>query len=298
MPSLNDMTSAIRELAASALSILIVAVIAYVILRVGRRFVTPMLIRRLELKEDDPEARATTVEEARKRVKTITDLADWLLRLAIVTFAILAVLVALGQTTLVLVLAALVAGVAIVAQDVIRDYVGGAIIVLENQFGIGDWVQIAGATGEVETVSLRRTTLRNDVGDLVTVPNGEIRVAVNQTRIWSRINFEIGIVDPTRVEDARRIIDAAGAEFAADPADGPAVMEAPRMLRVAGVDPSGVRLLVRGRVRASERWRLNGEFRQRVIAALTAEGIELVTSQRVRLADPTAPTAAAGPSGA
>lgn len=298
MPSLQDMTSAIRELAASALSILIVAVIAYVILRISRRFVTRMLIRRLELKEDDPEARAITVEETQKRVKTITDLADWLLRLVIVTFTILAILVALGQTTLILVLAAIVAGMAIVAQDVIRDYVGGAIIVLENQFGIGDWVQVAGAIGEVETVSLRRTTLRNDVGDLITVPNGEIRVAINQTRTWSRINFEIGIVDPTRVADAREIIDAAGAAFAADPADAHAVLEAPRMWRVAGVDPSGVRLLVRGKVRASERWRLNGEFRQQVIAALTAQGIELVTTQRVRLADPTGPTPAAGPGGA
>ena len=142
-------------------------------------------------------------------------------------------------------------------------------------------------------VSLRRTTLRDEAGDLITVPNGEIRVAINQTRLWSRIRFEIGIVDANRVDDARRIIDAAGETFAADPVIGHLVLEAPTMLRVNGVDPAGVRLLVSGRIRANERFRLNGEFRQRVVAALTAQGIELVTAQRVRIADPTVPTPAA-----
>jgi moderate conductance mechanosensitive channel len=289
MPSVHDLSAAIGELAKSALTILVLAVVAYIVLRISRRFVTRILIRRLETTDDDPDTRAITIAETQKRVETISELADWVLRLVIVTFAVLAVLVALGMTSVVLILAAVLAGMAIVAQDVIRDYVGGAIIVLENQFGIGDWVTIAGATGEVESLSLRRTNLRNDVGDLVTVPNGEIRVAINQTRIWARISFEVGIVDPARVEDARRVIDAAGTAFAADPAIEHSVLEAPRMVRVSGVDPSGVRLLVRGRVRASERWRLNGEFRQRVVAALTEGGIELVTMQRVRIADPTVP---------
>ncbi len=293
MPSSEDLTNAIGTVAASALSILIVAVIAYLILRIAQRFVLPVIIRRVQPTDVDDETREMTLAETQKRVDTITWLVDWLLRLVIVTFATLAVLVELGLTSVVLVLAVVVAGMAFVAQDVVRDYVGGMIIVLENQFGIGDWVTIAGASGEVETISLRRTTLRDEAGDLITVPNGEIRVAINQTRVWSRIRFEIGIVDANRVDDARRIIDAAGERFAADPVDGHFVLDAPAMLRVNGVDASGVRLLVSGRIRASERFRLNGEFRQRVVAALTAEGIELVTAQRIRVADPTAPAPAA-----
>ena len=295
MPSVNDITGGVGSVAESALTILIVVLVAYVLLLVSRRFVTKLVLRRLELLDDgsDPEARAVTIAETRKRIDTITAMADWVLRLLIVTFATLALLYEAGLTSLILVLAVLVAGVALMAQDVIRDYIGGAIIVFENQFGIGDWVEIAGVRGEVETLSLRRTTLRSDVGDLITVPNGEIRVAINQTRIWARINFEIGIVDPARVDDASAVIDAAGLAFAQDPAIGHAVLVAPRMLRVSGVDPSGVRLLVRGRVTASERWRLNGAFRQIVISALTDHGIELVTTQRVRVAD-AAPPASAG----
>lgn len=295
MPTVDDMTSAIGEVARSALSILLVVVIAYVVLLVCRRFLLKPLVARLAPRDEDPEARAVSLAETQKRVDTITSIADWLLRLAIVVFTVLAVLFELGLTSVIVVLAVLIAGVALVAQDVIRDYVGGAIILLENQFGIGDYVQVAGVMGEVESLNLHRTTLRNDQGDLITVPNGEIRVAVNQTRIWARINFEVGIVDPARVEEARGVIDAAGLEFAADPELGHAVLDPPKMLRVSGVDPGGIRLLIRGRVSANDRWRLNGEFRKRVIEALTREGIELVTAQRVRIADgganPTAPPA-------
>ena len=129
MPSLDEMTAAIGQVAASALSILFVAVVAYVALRLGRRFVTRLLISRIEGNGEDPETRAVSIAESRKRIQTITTMADWLLRLVIITFTILAVLVALGWTSVILLLAAIVAGIAIVAQDVIRDYVGGAIIV-------------------------------------------------------------------------------------------------------------------------------------------------------------------------
>ena len=159
MPSVNDLTTAMGSVAASALTILIVSVIAYVILKIARRFVIPFVIERLEPSDDDTDTREATIAETQKRVETVSSLAEWLLRIVIVTFAVVAVLVELGQQGLVLVLAAIVAGVALIAQDVLRDYVGGAIIVLENQFGIGDWVMIAGAAGEVETISLRRTTL-------------------------------------------------------------------------------------------------------------------------------------------
>jgi len=299
MPTVDDLTSAIGEVAASALSILLVVIVAYVILLISRRFVLKRLVSRLASHGEDPEARAVSLAETQKRVDTISSIADWLLRLMIVVFTVLAVLFELGLTSVIVVLAVLIAGVALVAQDVIRDYVGGAVILLENQFGIGDWVQVAGVSGEVESLNLHRTTIRSDMGDLITVPNGEIRVAVNQTRIWARINFEVGIVDPTRVEDARAVIDAAGLAFAADPELGHAVLDPPQMLRVSGVDPGGIRLLIRGRVTANERWRLNGEFRKRVIEALTNAGIELVTAQRVRIAEatplnPTAPASAAG----
>lgn len=68
------------------------------------------------------------------------------------------------------------------AQSLVRDYFNGALILLENQFSIGDVVSIAGVTGTVEDLTLRRTTLRDPDGVVHTVPNGEIKVASNRTR--------------------------------------------------------------------------------------------------------------------
>jgi moderate conductance mechanosensitive channel len=285
MPSAEELTTAVGQVAASALQILIVAVLAYVALRIGRRFVTRLILRRVEQADDDPDARAISMAETRKRIETISALADWLLRLVIITFAIVALLVAFDLDSMVLLLAALVAGVAIVAQDVIRDYVGGAIIVMENQFGIGDWVEFAGTAGEVERVSLRRTVLRNIDGDEITVPNGEIRVAVNQTRVWARIGVDIVIAQPSQIDAARAVINEQGVVIAADPVYGGAFLEPPAFVRVTSVDIDGVRLLVRGRVRATERWRLANEVRRRLIAALLEQDIELVSGRRVTIND-------------
>jgi moderate conductance mechanosensitive channel len=285
MPSLTELTTAVGQVAASALAILVVAVMAYLALRIGRRFVTRMILRRLEHAGDDPDARAISIAETRKRIETISALADWLLRLVIITFATVAILVAFELDSIVLLLAALVAGVAIVAQDVIRDYVGGAIIIMENQFGIGDWVEFAATAGEVERISLRRTVLRNVDGDEITVPNGEIRVAVNQTRVWARIGVDIVIVDPSQIDAARAIINEQGVVIAADPVYDGGFLEPPAFVRVTSVDIDGVRLLVRGRVRATERWRLENECRRRMIAALLERDIELVSGRRVTIND-------------
>ena len=77
------------------------------------------------------------------------------------------------------------------AQTLVRDYLNGSLILIENQFTKGDVVRLAGVAGTVEDFSLRRTTLRDIDGVVHTVPNGEIKVASNLTRVWARINQDV-----------------------------------------------------------------------------------------------------------
>ena len=72
------------------------------------------------------------------------------------------------------------------AQSMVRDYLTGSLILVENQFAKGDVIQVAGVSGTVEDFTLRRTTLRDLDGVVHTVPNGEIKVASNLTRVWAR----------------------------------------------------------------------------------------------------------------
>jgi small conductance mechanosensitive channel len=168
----NDAVESIGRAAGPVLVILVVAVTAYVALRLVGRLVTRVVRGRMREPGEDPVTVSVTDVEARRRLATVTSLVDWIFRLVIIVTAGLAVLLVLDLTPVIVVILVLLAVVAVVARDVIRDYVGGVLIVLENQFSIGDWVRVGNEYGEVEALSLRRTSLRTEGGDLVTIPNG------------------------------------------------------------------------------------------------------------------------------
>ena len=96
------------------------------------------------------------------------------------------------------------------AQSLVRDYLNGALILVENQFGKGDVVRLAGVAGTVEDFTLRRTTLRDLDGVVHTVPNGEIKVTSNLTRVWARINQDITVAYGTDIDRAIDVVDEVG----------------------------------------------------------------------------------------
>jgi small-conductance mechanosensitive channel len=110
----------------------------------------------------------------------------------------------------------------------VRDYLNGALILIENQYGRGDVVRIADVAGTVEDFTLRRTTLRDLDGVVHTVPNGEIHVASNLTRVWSRINQDVTVAYGTDIDKAIEVVDNVGREMAGDPVWKRRVLEAPR----------------------------------------------------------------------
>ena len=279
------MTDAINRVGGPILIVIVIALAAYLLLRLVGRMLMPTLIRRLGGADDETTDDPSPDIERRKRVATIGALVDWLLRLLIVGGATIAILLVLDLEVVIFAILVVIAIVGLVGKDVIRDYLGGVIIMLENQFAIGDWVTIGQTYGEVEIVSLRRTLLRTMGGDSVSIPNGDIRTVTNRTRDWARINIEIGIADPSQVATARQVIDAVGQEVANDPNLGSAIIEAPRFMSVTAIGEDGVRLLIWGRVRATDRFGAEGIFRGRLLAALSDAGINLVTGRRVQLSE-------------
>ena len=103
------------------------------------------------------------------------------------------------------------------AQTLVRDYLNGALILIENQFSKGDVVALAGVAGTVEDFTLRRTTLRDLDGVVHTVPNGEIKVASNLTRVWARINQDVTVAYGTDIDGRSRVVDEVGAAMAGRP---------------------------------------------------------------------------------
>ena len=102
------------------------------------------------------------------------------------------------------------------AQTLVRDYLNGSLILIENQFAKGDVVRSPASPGTVEDFSLRRTTLRDIDGVVHTVPNGEIKVASNLTRVWARINQDVTVAYGTDIDRAIEVVDDVGRTMAGD----------------------------------------------------------------------------------
>jgi moderate conductance mechanosensitive channel len=269
-----------------ALPIVLVLVIAAVLLRASRLFVHGVVKALMDREATEGTAQELSAVELKKRMDTLDGLGGNVIRFFIVIIAGLMILRSFGLDIGPAVAGLGVVGVAVGfgAQHLVRDYLNGALILIENQFSKGDVIRAAGVAGTVEDFSLRRTTLRDLDGVVHTVPNGEISVASNLTRVWSRINQDVVVAYGTDIDEATRVVDEVGQEMANDPDWKRRVLEAPRVDRVAALGEYGVTLKILGTVRAPDQWAAAGEFRKRLLAAFKEHDIEIPRPQRVVLA--------------
>jgi len=161
------------------------------------------------------------------------------------------------------------------AQYLIRDLIAGVFILLENQYRVGDVARIADIAGLVEEVNLRKTVLRDLDGIVHHVPNGEIRVASNFTRHFSRVNLNVSVAYGTDLDHAISVINRVGQELAADEKWRDRIRTVPQVLRVDNLGDSGIEIKILGDVKPIEQWNVMGELRYRLKKAFDAEGIEI-----------------------
>src|SRR5215204_7532743 len=264
---------------------LLIVVAALIALRLARLFVRGIVQTLLDREATEGTAQELSVVELKKRMDTLDGLATNILQFFIVVIAALMVLGQLGLDIGPAIAGLGVVGIAVGfgAQFLVRDYLNGALILIENQFARGDVVRIAGVDGTVEDYNLRRTTLRDIDGVVHTIPNGEIKVASNMTRVWARINEDVTVAYGTDVDKAIDVVDQVGQEMADDPIWRRRILERPRVERVEAIGEYGITLKLLGSVRAGEQWATAGELRKRLLAAFNANGIEIPRPQRVVL---------------
>ena len=267
------------------LPVLVVIVVGLVLIRASRLFVRGIVKALMDREATEGTAQELSAVELKKRMDTLDQLGANVLRFFIIVIVSLMVLQRVGLEIGPAIAGLGVVGVAVGfgAQHLVKDYLNGALILIENQFSKGDVIRIAGVAGSVEDFSLRRTTLRDLDGVVHTVPNGEITVASNLTRVWSRINQDVTVAYGTDIDQAIEVVDQVGREMASDPAWKRRVLETPRVDRVAALGDYGVTLKILGTVRATEQWAAAGELRKRLLVAFKANGIEIPRPQRVVL---------------
>ena len=267
-----DWTPVLAWLSSHSVRILIVLVVFGLLVFLVRRAiphaVRGTVARRMEGKHE---------EEIEKRVKTLSSvLIDLVWGIAIIA-VVMIILSEVGIN-----IAPLLAGLGIVgiavgfgAQSLIRDIVAGLFILLENQYCVGDWVQIASIGGSVEEISLRRTVLRDLDGTVHVIPNGEIKVASNFTREWARVNMNISVAYDTNLDHAIAVINSVGKEMAQETYWRELILKAPEALRVDKLGDSGIEIRILGDTKPMRQWEVMGELRKRIKKTFDEAGIEI-----------------------
>ena len=166
-------------------------------------------------------------------------------------------------------------GLGFAVQNIIRDYLQGFFIVMEDWYRIGDWVTIAGMEGEVETVGPRRTVIREINGTMHVIPNSQIQFASNQTRDWARINLYITVAYKEDIGHVYQVINRVCQELKDDPDFGTNLTTIPSAMRVSDLGANGVDICIRGFTKPGEQWGLTGELRKRIKNRFDQEGIEI-----------------------
>lgn len=256
------------------LTVVIIAVVLFVVWRFARPFVHRGVMGILTAQERAMPTGAPH-EELAKRAATLEDLVNRLIRLLAVIAVIFVVFGLFDLWSAIAGLGLILAALTVAGQSVILDYIMGLLIIVEGQYFKGDTISVGGIEGEVEEVGLRRTVLRDTQGTVHSVSNGTIRVSSNLTRIYAVAFVDIEGVRNRDVETVIAIMDRVGQEISTDPAWAPLIEEPPHYRSTPAFTDLGVTLRMSTKVRTAGRWSVPAEIRRRMALALSAAGIHL-----------------------
>ncbi|MCU1592087.1 MAG: MscS Mechanosensitive ion channel [Frankiales bacterium] len=276
------------ELATTPARIALIVVLAVVLRgllnRAIRRLVTgaaegtvPVVLRPLHdrtkgrLLESSP----LTSERRRQRAETIGSVLRSIAALVVFTVAGAMVLAELGFALGPVLASAGIVGVAVGfgAQNLIKDFLNGMFMILEDQYGVGDVVDAGEATGTVEAVGLRTTRLRDVAGTVWHIRNGEIVRVGNKSQGWARAVLDIPVAWDSEVSRVRDVMKAAADEVWHDDAWSDKITEEPEVWGVEELGSSGIVVRLAVKTAPLQQWAVARELRERVKAAFDREGI-------------------------
>jgi len=258
------------------LALIVGGLILFAIYRVATSLVPRVVTGLVQVQQAALSAGEPT-EELQKRTSTLQDVLDKLIRAG---FLLGIVLLVLGVFDLFGALAGLglvAAAITLAGQAIVLDYLMGIVILIEGPFFKGDWIAINGAgvnvEGQVEEITLRRTTLRDGLGHLHSVSNGLIRVSSNTTRVYSLATVDVQVLRPADLDRAIAVAGRVARELGAERGWDAPTGEAQVTTMVAGLTLDGATMRVQRRVPTGEGGAATSELRRRLAAALAAESV-------------------------
>jgi small-conductance mechanosensitive channel len=172
------------------------------------------------------------------------------------------------------------------AQNLVRDIISGFYIILEDQYAIGDVIQVAETMGRVEHLTLRRTVVRDPRGALVTLSNGDIRTVGNLSRDWSQAFVDVAVSPEIPQDHALQALDAAATQLRNDPAWSQTLVDGPRILGLQSFDQNSSVVRLQVRTAPARHDDVARELRRRIQLQFQRQGIALSNVRRIELVRP------------
>jgi moderate conductance mechanosensitive channel len=263
--------------------IVVILVVAFLVSRFVRRAIAKFA-RRIEL----PGSTRGTA-----RTRTLSNILQSVSTAIIWSITFVTILGELDINLGPLVASAGIAGVALGfgAQSLVKDCLSGFFILVEDQYGIGDIVDLGEASGTVEEVRLRTTRLRDVQGTVWHVPNGTIQRVANKSQQWARALLDVSVAYGTDVDRATEVIKSTAEELCEDPEFSDSILEAPEVWGIEQMTTDAIQIRLVVKTRPAEQFKVTRELRRRLLQAFDVDGIQVPNGQRtVWLKDETPPS--------
>ncbi|MGA0201538.1 MAG: mechanosensitive ion channel family protein, partial [Prochlorotrichaceae cyanobacterium] len=260
------------------LKIIGISIATYFVLRLSEVLIERFFIALETDRLLDPNAS----KRVEKRFETIAQVFNGLISTLIISVGILAGLSIFGiEIGPVLAGAGIIGlGISFASQGLIKDFINGFFIILEDQYAVGDVIKVAEYAGLVENMNLRITQLRNSEGHLITLPNGSIAVVENLSKEWARANVLFTVSYQADLNQVLDIVVDVADELARDFIWSERILNAREVIGVENIAQEGVTILVWIRTKPLEQWTVGREFRRRLKYALEAHNIGMGIPQQ------------------
>jgi small conductance mechanosensitive channel len=271
----NDLVSqTVTWLISTLPSLLIIVILAFILFKVTNLFlrrIKPIMLKHMESGSD------LDSRELEKRLDTLLSILRSIVKVFIWVMVGMLVLRKIGIDIAPIIAGAGIVGLAVGfgAQELVRDFIAGFFMLLENQIREGDVAIVNGTGGLVEHVGMRTIVLRDLSGVVHVFQNGKINTLSNMTKNWSGMVFDIGVAYKEDTDKVAEVIQQVAEELRADPGFRDKILEPIEIFGVDGFGDSAVIMKARFKTVPIEQWAVGREYRRRLKKAFDEQGIEI-----------------------
>ncbi|MFN6486628.1 MULTISPECIES: mechanosensitive ion channel family protein [unclassified Nostoc] len=261
------------EALARPLALLIIWFFTSIVIRIGKSLIDYIT----DVWTTHPSLPLSETQRITLRSATVSGALKGLITFVLITFGILRTLDIFNVPTSSILAGGAVIGIAISlgSQSLMKDLVNGCLILMEDQFAVGDVIEIGNKSGLVENLNLRVTQLRNGEGKLITIPNSNITDVNNLTRLWSRVDFSIVVAYENDPKQVLEILRQVSQQLYSEVKWRDRLPESPEVLGIDDLSHTGMLVRVWIKTAPMEQWNVGREFRLRVRLAFEANNIQI-----------------------